>query len=112
MRKYDVRKTLELSYKCVAGSSDQAVGQCIDASESDMDLVDCQYDVSLVEHCDTGLSTGALSIKYIADKTGHPDFPVLVWMREVTDGNTLRGYWDWVAAQIEESNLLDDGDND
>lgn len=32
----------------------------------------------------------------------HPVFPHEDWQREVSELNTLRGYWDWVASQIEQ----------
>jgi len=32
-----------------------------------------------------------------------PMAPVRSWQAEVANGDTRRGYWDWVAAQIESS---------
>jgi hypothetical protein len=31
----------------------------------------------------------------------HPTYPRSNWEYEVVNGDTQRGYWDWVAAQIE-----------
>jgi hypothetical protein len=33
----------------------------------------------------------------------HPDFPSEDWQHEVENGDTRRGYWDWVAAKLEEA---------
>ncbi|WP_262030630.1 hypothetical protein [Microvirga sp. Mcv34] len=33
----------------------------------------------------------------------HPDFPSEDWKYEVENGDTRRGYWDWVAAKLEEA---------
>jgi uncharacterized protein (UPF0248 family) len=45
-----------------------------------------------------------LSDKYgFADGWGwHPKYREQDWMAEIRDGNTRRGYREWVAAQIEE----------
>jgi len=31
----------------------------------------------------------------------HPDYPVSDWKYHVTEDSTRRGYWDWVASEIE-----------
>jgi hypothetical protein len=31
----------------------------------------------------------------------HPAYPVADWQLEVTNDNTRRGYWEWVAANLE-----------
>jgi hypothetical protein len=33
----------------------------------------------------------------------HPDYPSTDWQYEVENGDTRRGYWDWVAAKLEEA---------
>jgi hypothetical protein len=33
----------------------------------------------------------------------HPDYPSKDWQHEVENGDTRRGYWDWVAAKLEEA---------
>ncbi|WP_262267265.1 MULTISPECIES: hypothetical protein [Microvirga] len=33
----------------------------------------------------------------------HPDYPSEDWKYEVENGDTRRGYWDWVASKIEEA---------
>lgn len=33
----------------------------------------------------------------------HPNHHWIEWRNAVESKNTIRGYWDWVAAQIEES---------
>src|SRR3954452_4769817 len=33
----------------------------------------------------------------------HPDFASEDWKYEVENGDTRRGYWDWVAAKLEEA---------
>lgn len=30
--------------------------------------------------------------------TEDPDYPVMEWQREVAEGNTRMGYWDWVNS--------------
>lgn len=40
-------------------------------------------------------------IKELWEKCGgywksHPDYPIEDWIFEVHEGNTRRGYWDWV----------------
>jgi hypothetical protein len=32
----------------------------------------------------------------------HPDFPVKDWRHEVADNDTRLGYWEWIAARMEE----------
>lgn len=31
----------------------------------------------------------------------HPKYTVEMWMHEVSNDETRRGYWEWVEAQIE-----------
>ena len=31
----------------------------------------------------------------------HPEHPMADWQNEVANGDTRRGYWDWVANQLE-----------
>ncbi|QRM34823.1 hypothetical protein [Microvirga sp. VF16] len=38
----------------------------------------------------------------------HPDYPSEDWKYEVENGDTRRGYWDWVAAKLEEAEDEDD----
>jgi hypothetical protein len=33
----------------------------------------------------------------------HPDYPSEDWQHEVENGDTRRGYWDWVASKLEEA---------
>lgn len=33
----------------------------------------------------------------------HPKFPISDWKLEVENDDTRRGYWDWVAARLEEA---------
>lgn len=56
------------------------------------------------KHADTALTADQLADKYSPNGDGeHPQHPRQDWCAEVAMGNTLRGYWDWVVAQIEES---------
>ena len=32
----------------------------------------------------------------------HPEYPVEDWRHEVSNDDVRRGYWDWVAAKLEE----------
>lgn len=41
----------------------------------------------------------------------HPEFPATDWRREVADGDTRLGYWDWVECQIEELEGCDGNDD-
>lgn len=47
------------------------------------------------------LTSEELRMKYNNDQ--YPKFPKSSWFYEVEQGNTICGYWDWVAAQIEEA---------
>jgi hypothetical protein len=52
---------------------------------------------------DSQLTAEQLDDKYNPGGDGrHPIFGEEGWMQEVLQRHTLRGYWDWVAAQIEE----------
>ena len=31
----------------------------------------------------------------------NPDYPVADWQDEVANGDTRKGYWDWVIAQVD-----------
>ncbi|MBD2745995.1 hypothetical protein IC232_04700 [Microvirga sp. BT688] len=42
----------------------------------------------------------------------HPDYPSEDWQYEVGNGDTRRGYWDWVAAKLEEAENEGDGAED
>lgn len=48
---------------------------------------------------DFGQNAGWLQAKY--GSAGHPEHTLDGWKFEVEEGSTLRGYWDWVVAQIE-----------
>lgn len=41
---------------------------------------------------------------YQNNPEGCPDFPKADWQYEVANGDTNRGYWEWLAVQIEQSN--------
>lgn len=41
---------------------------------------------------------------YCENPEGCPDFPQSDWQYEVTNGDTSRGYWEWLEVQIEQSN--------
>lgn len=55
------------------------------------------------------LTADELRLKYFDpdDRYGgqgeHPRFRKFDWRHEVNSGSTLRGYWEWVEAQIEEA---------
>lgn len=54
---------------------------------------------------DSALDPEQLAIKY-ADPDGagwgeHPTWPRSDWQREVSEGDTLQGYWAWVQSMIE-----------
>lgn len=54
---------------------------------------------------ETELTAQQLDDKYNQDGGEHPRFPRDNWRSEVFAENTLRGYWEWVEAQIwEEAN--------
>lgn len=36
----------------------------------------------------------------------HPDYPFADWQRETAEGNTRLGYWEWIAAQLDEGDRL------
>ncbi|MDG2570829.1 hypothetical protein P7L87_25085, partial [Vibrio parahaemolyticus] len=42
----------------------------------------------------------------------HPDYPSDGWKYEVENGDTRRGYWDWVAAKLEEAGEQSDEPDD
>lgn len=46
------------------------------------------------------LAPDELSEKY--DGTEHPQHVRWMWREAVVNDATLRGYWDWVSAQLEE----------
>ncbi len=57
---------------------------------------------STVAQEDFSLSASQLDDKYNPDGGGeHPVYTRDDWRQEVGEENTLRGYWDWVAAQLE-----------
>lgn len=41
---------------------------------------------------------------YQDNPEGCPDFPKSDWQYEVANGDTSRGYWEWLAVEIETSN--------
>ena len=45
--KFIVYKTLVLEFRCEANSQQEAEEQCIEASELEMNLYDCQYEVEV-----------------------------------------------------------------
>ena len=53
---------------------------------------------------DLDLTPDQLSEKYNSElgEGEHPVYTRWDWRQEVASGSTIRGYWDWVAAQIEE----------
>lgn len=56
-----------------------------------------------IANVDKGLGRDKLAEKY--DRKGkwgeHPDYPLSGWKCAVTNGDTRRGYWEWVACMIE-----------
>lgn len=57
---------------------------------------------TMVAQEDFSLSASQLDDKYNPDGGGeHPAYTRDDWRQEVAEENTLRGYWDWVAAQLE-----------
>jgi hypothetical protein len=111
MPKYQVIKKLELCFECEAISAAEAEGMYIEADERSMSLVDCQYNVSLLEHMQTGWTPEKLRSYYAnGGSVGHPEFPEETWQQAVSQKETIRGYWEWVAAQSEESNYEPDED--
>ena len=57
-------------------------------------------------HPDYHLTAEQLDDKYNPDGGGqHPDFTRHDWRIAVSREETLRGYWDWVHAQIEETEM-------
>jgi hypothetical protein len=67
-----------------------------------------QHDPDLAR-ADHLLTADELRLKYFDanDRSGgqgeHPRFSKFDWHQEVASGDTLRGYWPWVEAQIEEA---------
>lgn len=53
---------------------------------------------------DRDLSADQLCEKYDAPlgEGQHPVYEEGIWMHDVLNKNSRRGYWDWVAAQIEQ----------
>jgi hypothetical protein len=72
-----------------------------------------EFDSLIIEFCsgidarllqafpDTQLNIEQIQAKYEA-KGGHSRFAKSDWQAEVANGDTLRGYWDWVQAKVEE----------
>jgi len=59
---------------------------------------------------EAGMSGEELKAKYEELQPGdhwaeHPEFSLGAWREEVSEENTLQGYWDWVAAQAHEANM-------
>lgn len=61
-------------------------------------LDDCGNTTRVDLLTDEGLTPEELRTRYGTD---HPDHPRFKWREDVVDDVTIRGYWDWVAAQIE-----------
>lgn len=63
----------------------------------------------IIEHqldrADHLLTADELRIKYGTMQGGneHPRFSRWDWKQEVASDSTLRAYWDWVEAQIEQA---------
>lgn len=72
-----------------------------------------QHDPSLAR-ADYLLTAGELRLRYFDanDRSGgqgeHPRFQKWNWRQEVASGSTLRGYWEWVEAQIEQAHDEED----
>lgn len=59
--------------------------------------------MGLLQKPDVELTPDQLSEKYNPDGGGqHPEHTRADWRDEVLRDHTLRGYWDWVSAQLEE----------
>lgn len=56
--------------------------------------------MSLFHIKDYGLTPAQLQIRH-ERKGSHPGYPQPAWRTEVALGNTERGYWDWVCAELE-----------
>lgn len=69
-----------------------------------------------IDPADFELTADQLDAKYNPEGGGeHPRFTRADWRFEVSEGNTLRGYWDWVEAELdatEDSPLEDDDDKE
>ncbi|TJY57137.1 hypothetical protein E4T66_17145 [Sinimarinibacterium sp. CAU 1509] len=50
---------------------------------------------------DTGVAPIAIQDAHGGWWGQHPDYPLADWMHEVTEGDTRRGYWDWVSEKVE-----------
>jgi len=74
-----------------------------DLSQGDMPKQDGPYPAGLARD-DHLLSADELRVKYGTDRdrNQHPRYTVLAWSQDTVEGNTKRGYWDWVAAQLEQ----------
>jgi hypothetical protein len=50
------------------------------------------------------LTASELREKYSTERDNgeHPQYLRRDWRHEVAEGDTLRGYWDWVEAQLEQ----------
>jgi len=53
--------------------------------------------------------TGMASVDALIDKYGywgeHPEYPVEEWRNEVANGDTKKGYWEWVYAQTSDEEV-------
>ena len=55
---------------------------------------------------DVELSPEQLDDKYNPEGYGqHPEFTRVEWQQDVAEGNTLRGYWEWVESNIYSANI-------
>lgn len=62
--------------------------------DADGPVVDELPDCGVMEHCEAPATEER-------DPWGsNPDYPVEDWQYQVTNGDTRRGYWDWVDAEI------------
>lgn len=64
---------------------------------------DCAGGEALVLVADDESDFAAFANRIVAGRryhwSNHPDFPRCNWQRDVGNGATILGYWDWVATQ-------------
>lgn len=67
-----------------------------------IDLADLPHSPDLAR-ADRLLTAEELDAKYNRNGNGeHPRYLRCDWRHEVSENNTLRGYWQWVEAQLEQ----------
>lgn len=110
MPKYVVIKSLELHFECEAKSKQEAEELCIEADDQKMEVVDCQYEVSRVRHPGAGMDAAQLRAYFSAQEIEPQEHTRAEWREEVSQGNTVRGYWEWVVAQIEEHDHVEEAE--